>query len=198
MSITCNSTPLLRFEDDLDAWKRRLLIVKYARQAPARKIPGYAEQLLAEEGPGILLWILKGATHLLEDLKTIGDYRLTDTQHSRIEDLLKQSDSVRFFVEDCVSPVENADVTVNELLDAYDLYCQNKGWEPLASRNLSTQIVDMMKRTHKVVLRKDIDRELKDQRGFMHVALAPDMLPSDHSDRPLYTHDHRAPWRTTS
>ena len=58
--ITCNSRLTVRIDGDRGAWARRLRIINYQQKTHEKDIPYFAEKLVAEEGPGILNWMLKG------------------------------------------------------------------------------------------------------------------------------------------
>lgn len=171
VGITCNSDLNIRLEGDAGAWRRRLLVIKYERPAPTKKIAGFADQLLAEEGPGILRWMVEGAMDLLDEIQELGDYRLTEAQQDRIDQLMNQSDSVRRFVQDGVVRVKGQDITTAELLGGYYGFCEERGWHPQSSSELRRQLTQHMLEIHKVASRNDISRLSKAARGYKHVAL---------------------------
>ena len=67
---------------------------------PKNRIDHLDELLLREEGEGILLLAIQGAIKHLWELKNGGDFVLTETQQNRVDKLLNESQSVRFFVQD--------------------------------------------------------------------------------------------------
>ena len=83
IGITCNADLNIRLEGDIGAWRRRLLIIKYDRPAPTKRIPDFANQLMKEEGSGILRWMVEGAIALHNDLRAVGDYRLSASTESK-------------------------------------------------------------------------------------------------------------------
>lgn len=58
VGITCNADLNIRLQGDAGAWRRRLLVIKYERPAPKKKNVRFADELLEEEGQGILRWIV--------------------------------------------------------------------------------------------------------------------------------------------
>ena len=86
--ITCNSRLRVRLDGDAEAWRRRLLIVRYERPRPERPERDFAGRLLAEEGPGILRWMVDGARAHLTELETTGEFALTPRQRARVDALL--------------------------------------------------------------------------------------------------------------
>jgi putative DNA primase/helicase len=170
VGITRNADLNIRLEGDVAAWRRRLLVVKYDRHAPAKPIPDFAEQLLAEEGPGILRRMVEGAIELLNDLRECGNYVLTEAQKARINRLMDQSDSTRRFVEEGVMASKGSEITVAELLTAYHEFCEQRGWYPMSTRELNAQLPRHMLEVHKW---HDLKRgESSNVRGYKHVRLA--------------------------
>ncbi len=172
VGITCNTDLNIRLEGDVGAWRRRLLVVKYDRPAPSKPIPDFAEQLLAEEGPGILRWMVEGAIELLNDLRERGNFILTDAQKERTNRLMDQSDSTRRFIEEGVVRGKGSDITVTELMTSYYEFCEERGWHPMSTGEVSSQLPRHMLEVHKAARRNDIDRGGKPARGYKHVRLA--------------------------
>lgn len=169
--ITCNSRLRVRLDGDADAWRRRLLIVKYERPKPERPERDFAGRLLEEEGPGILKWMVDGARAHLAELAETGDYQLSLRQRHRVNALLAESDSVREFIRQRVEVRAGADVTGYELVEAYAAYCDSQGWEQLPTRRVELDLPDAMQEIRKAARRNDIYREGKARRGFAGVQL---------------------------
>lgn len=170
VGITCNTDLNIRLEGDVGAWRRRLLVIKYDRSAPQKPIPDFADQLLADEGPGILRWMVEGAIELLNDLHERGNFILTDGQKARIDRLMDQSDSTRRFVEEGIIPSKGSDLPSNELMAAYYDFCEERGWHPMPTSELNAQLPRHMLEVHKVSRRHDLG-EKKSIRGYKHVRL---------------------------
>jgi len=171
VGITCNADLNIRLEGDVEAWRRRLMVIKYERQPPANRIADFADQLLAEEGPGILRWMVEGAMELTDSLDQKGDYQLTMEQRRRIDSLMNQSDSARMFVETKVVSAPGCDIAGNELLGAYYEFCEARGWHPFSGSELTTQLPRQMLEIHKTTKRHDIQRDDKAVRGYKNVRL---------------------------
>jgi len=171
VGITCNTDLNIRLQGDAGAWRRRLLVVKYDRPAPTKKIVNLPDLLLAQEGAGILRWMVEGAVALLDDLREYGDYHLTDAQKQQVNRLMDQSDSVRRFVQEGLVYRKGADITGSDLLVAYYEFCEDRGWYPFPTGELRIQLPRQMLEIHKASYRHDIDREGKRARGYKHVAL---------------------------
>ncbi len=171
VGITCNTDLNIRLQGDAGAWRRRLLVIKYDRAAPTKKIVNLPDLLLEQEGAGILRWMVEGAIALLDDLHEIGDYRLADRQRGQIDRLMDQSDSVRRFVQEGVMGRKGEDIAGSDLLVAYYEFCELKSWHPFPANDLRSQLPKHMLEVHKSNSRHDIKRGEKSVRGYRHVAL---------------------------
>lgn len=168
--ITCNSRLKVRLDGDADAWRRRLLIVKYERPRPERPERDFAATLLAAEGPGILRWMVEGAQMHLAELERCGDFELTVQQRQRVDALLAESDSVREFIRQRVERHEGSDVSVHELVEAYTAYCEEMAWEPRSVRQVENALADAMQELRRAARRNDIDRD-GPKKGFKGVRI---------------------------
>ena len=126
---------------------------RYERAAPPRRIADFADQLLREEGSGILRWMVEGAIMLLDDIAETVDYRLTAPQIARVDGLLAQSASVSHFVPQRIVADPNGELTVEELRREYVEYCETNGWVPLPAHEVSRQLPDTMLETHRTRFR---------------------------------------------
>ena len=105
--VTCNERLLVRLEGDTDveAWRRRLMILEFLNVIPEEeRIGNYAQILFAEEAPGILRKAVAGAIAHLAELEARGNFIETDAQKARVDHLLAESESVRYFVAERVLP----------------------------------------------------------------------------------------------
>jgi putative DNA primase/helicase len=172
--ITSNARLHIRLDSDIGAWQRRLLIIEFDQAAPKKPIAHLDDSLLAEEGAGILNWMIEGAIKLLHDLEQHGRIQLSREQMQRVEGLLAESDSIRAFVLGCVETCHGSDATVTELGEVYTTYCEARGWKAESISNFENQIRNIMLEIHRLSRRNDIKRNGKSQRGFMHIALRTD------------------------
>ena len=72
-----------------------------------------------KKGNGILNWCIAGLDMLLRDVDQTGDIALTDQQRNIVDSLLAESDSLRGFLVARVEKAAGADITVNEIVEAY-------------------------------------------------------------------------------
>ena len=171
VAITCNARLTVRLKGDVGAWERRLLLLEYARPKPEKRIADYAGKLIRDEGSGILNWMVEGALKYLAEVEEFGDIRLTPSQSERVDRLLKESDSLRQFVETRVVKAPLHDLTSEELYRAYGDFCEEMGWRSFDQRELKAGMGDLMMQVHKVRQRHDISRGMETKRGFKGVKL---------------------------
>ena len=170
--VTCNSHLRIRLDGDAGAWRRRLLVVRYEKPPVAKRILDFDRILLREEGPGILLWALRGFMKLQAEFEEVGDFKLTDAQRARIDSLLAESDSLRLFVKERITRDECGDVTTSEIQQAYAEYCADKGWNALPTGIVERTLPDIMLDVFHVTKSHSIEREgRKSNRGWRKVRL---------------------------
>ena len=169
--ITSNSRLQVRLDGDTGAWKRRLLIIRFEAPAPAKKIPDFKDLLIREEGSGILNWALEGLGMLLTDIKAHGDIQLTGAQEMTVDGLLSESDSLRHFLVENISPYESADLSTAEIVEAYAEYCPLKGWNPKPITVIHRELESLMLELFGTSKSHSIRRDGKSTKGFRRVAL---------------------------
>ena len=176
--ITSNSRLRARLEGDADAWRRRLMIVRYDRPPVAKRILGFDEILVREEGSGILRWALAGFHLALKEFSATGDYLLTPQQQGRVDGLLAESDSVNWFLRECVEACEpGEDITSTELTELYAEFCSNKGWNALPQTVITRQFDDLMLALFHTTKTNSITRGDKAQRGWRRVRIKGEITP---------------------
>jgi len=170
--MTCNSRLRIRLEDDAGAWRRRLLVVRYDKPPPAKRILDFHVPLLREEGSGILRWALAGFVKLQAEFNEVGDFALTDAQRGRIDSLLAESDSLQIFVAQRMERNEYGDVTAGEFQQAYAEFCADKGWNPLPITVVERNAPDLMLDVWQVPKSHSVERDgKKSNRGWRRVRL---------------------------
>jgi len=169
--ITTNTRLRVKLDSDLGAWRRRMLIVDYERESAEKPIAHFDEQLITEEGEGILQWAIAGAMKLKQELREFGRIQLTEKQQARVDDLLYESDAVSSFVRERIVCDPGCDLSVTEITNAYRDYCESRNWEPLKDRQFQFELPEAMLSLLRIHKGSHIMRDGKDQRGFSGVAL---------------------------
>ena len=171
MIITSNTRLKVMLDSDVEAWRRRLLIVPYKNPKPEKPIVQFADILIKNEGSGIINWMIEGAIKVLNELEEKGDFMITDVQKERVDDLLDESDSLLSFVKRKIVRKDDSDLTTEEIVNRYNNFCDEKGWIPLTKREVEGKLVILMREVHGVVRRTDIHRgtSITNQRGYSKV-----------------------------
>ena len=170
--VTCNSRLRLRLEGDVGAWRRRLLVVRYEKPAPAKRVLDFDHVLLRDEGSGILRWALAGFVKLQTEFAETGDFSLTDAQRERVDSLLAESDSLRLFVQASLELHEHENITSAEISQAYAEFCADKGWNALPTSVVERTLPDLLLEFFHVTKSNDIERNgKKSNRGWRRVRL---------------------------
>ncbi|MFI5868160.1 phage/plasmid primase, P4 family [Streptomyces sp. NPDC051546] len=114
------------------AFWRRMRLVPFERTvSDDRKIDNLVDVLVAEEGPGILHWLVEGARRYLagdRDLTGPDKVRIATTAYAETED-----HTGRFYTEACVlGPGERTEQKA--LYEAYRSWCSREGSAPATNR----------------------------------------------------------------
>jgi P4 family phage/plasmid primase-like protien len=178
--ITANNNLKVTLDGDLEAWRRRMLWIKYDREPPEEVITDFDIQLLESEGSGILNWALEGAAKLMKEKgkekgekKGKGKIPRSPEQKKRINNLLEESDAVNVFVKECIESATGESITSNEILLAFNDYCKQRGWGLLQVNAFRQALRGAMLNHHNTNKRNDIMREGKEHRGYSGVKLVP-------------------------
>ena len=168
--VSANCRLRIRLEKDAAAWRRRLVIIDYVKKSTTKPIADFDKELLRDEGPGILNWMLDG----LKKMEADGwQLKLNDEQQARVDSLLLESDSVMVFTRDVFVKDPGLTVTVSDAFDSYTEYCQERGWAPVPRYDFGGQIEKAIAAQYGVALRHDITilSTYKAQRGWKGLGL---------------------------
>ncbi|CAL9628282.1 phage/plasmid primase, P4 family [Streptomyces sp. NPDC095602] len=122
-------------------WRRMRLIPFERTVSDDRKIDNLADILVAEEGPGILNWLIEGARRYLggdKDLTGPDKVRVATTAYAETED-----HTGRFFDEACtLNPDHRAEQS--RLYAAYKAWCHSEGVPPISSRAFAARARELV------------------------------------------------------
>lgn len=176
--VTANSRLKVNVQGDLGAWSRRLLLLDFSQPKPATVIPNYHDVMIETEGSGILNWFLQGAELLVAELGAGRSFPVTARQRAMIDNLLSESDSVRYFIVNYVrgSSMAADNITSDELYEAYLQMCNHKEWSVEPQKRFERRAAELMLEIHQAVKTNHITRvdgENQQVRGYMRVTLVP-------------------------
>lgn len=151
--ITSNSDLQINVDADNEAWRRRMLWIRYECPPVAERIDAFDELLLREEGAGILNWGIEGARRLL---KNKGLIQRSANHSLRVDELLQESDSVAAFIDTCVVRATGESVTSEALYTAYLNFCRAQDWEPKEERRARRGFRSVINAKFQIPYRHDI------------------------------------------
>jgi putative DNA primase/helicase len=120
-------------------WRRLRLLPFVHVVPPEERIAGLDHQLVDEEGPAILAWLIRGAAdYLAHGLAEPASVRAATNAYER------DQDTVARFVEDCCelgpAGAQHMQVRVSELRASYETWCRVEGETPVSAKALTTAL----------------------------------------------------------
>ena len=146
------------------AFWRRMRIIPFERKVPdALKIDNLAQELVRDEGPGILYWLIEGARRYLatrDSLHGPASVRLATEAYEKTEDHIG-----RFITERCTKGSDgqpNPDLRVEQklLYETYVRWCSDEGIRPATSRAFASRIRQELGLSSPAEMIKNNDRKL--------------------------------------
>ncbi|CAM5487688.1 DNA primase/helicase [Streptomyces spiroverticillatus] len=122
------------------AFWRRMRIIPFERQVPnARKIDNLAAELVHDEGPGILYWLIEGAMQYLatrDPLTGPATVRVATAAYQATEDHIGR------FLQECCRRGNGQELRVEQklLYETYGRWCSEEGIRPSTSRAFASRI----------------------------------------------------------
>lgn len=171
IAITGNARPMVNINSDINAWKRRLVLIHYEGSTPSRPIPDFADHLVKKEGPGIIQWCLKGALQYLKELNEAGRLSMSYRQKQRVENLLFESDSLAIFVSNYIVRAKRSSISVEQIQEHYAEFCALKRWKPFQDKAFRRLLPDLMREHHYASESHSIENDHSHCRGYRNFAL---------------------------
>lgn len=163
--VCCGNTMLTSLYDRTEGFDRRLLPISVKPKSPDRKAIPQFEKLLEVEAVGILQWALIGLYRLIDN-----DWQFTESE--RTKDFLGQvkSDSNHYpeFLDTAFEFLEGADVTSEEITDAYKVWCDANSIEGTRPRTLQKWLKDNAEK-YSITYTTNVARGDKRVRGYFGV-----------------------------
>jgi putative DNA primase/helicase len=174
--ITSNETLHLRTAGDRQAWFRRLLRIHFDKPYNGAPIRNIVQELLYNEGSGILNFLLQGASMAYTEIQEKGDVSLGSKHAALVESLLNESDSLEIYLKDSIDRVghgEGIGLTNDEIIAGYLERCRNES-------EVRTELPDLMSSLFGVIPSKNLERYGKKScRGYRKVKMKHESEPSE-------------------
>ncbi|WP_337746519.1 DNA primase family protein [Victivallis vadensis] len=142
--ITSNNRLRVRLDGDAEAWRRRMILVRFTNPPVVKKIVNFAGHLLDEEGSGILNWMIHGAALALTEFHEHGKIVVPESLQKDADELLYESNTLNNFLDERLVPSPGGDVTTIELQNAYVNYCNSQNLPAQDSRSVATRLADLI------------------------------------------------------
>ena len=165
VTITANKKPLIKIQDDDKAWRRRVRYINFSREMPDHIIAKLDEELIREEGAGILSWLVDGYKAHQVELGEHGTLTLTEAHQKRVDDWLMESDGVNAFVRAHIVK-KPGNVTVQEIWQVYTQFASARGWQIPSQQKFFTKLPEVMLELFGVERDNHITRDKAAVRGF--------------------------------
>ena len=169
--ITSNNRLRVRLDGDEEAWRRRLLLVKFDNPPVEKKIADFAGILVRDEGKGILNWLINGAKKALADIADGKSIKLPEKLQNDADRLLFESNSVNNFIEECVTVAPGKDVSTFELQNAYVAYCNSNNLMAQPAKSAAMTFAKVMREKFNALNVNNIWRDFHKVHGYRDVAL---------------------------
>ena len=142
MVITSNGRLLVKVDDDLAAWERRMEVLELFGEPPETPDPFFAENLLREEGAGIVNWAIEGAAKVLTE-----GFPKESLSRKRVKKILLESNSIVGFLGTAIEKSDSGPgITISELYAEYVRWCQRNDWDPLVGAENKRKLKEGLER----------------------------------------------------
>ena len=169
--VTSNNRLRVRMDGDEEAWRRRLLLVKFENPPVKKKIADFSGILVRDEGKGILNWLINGAKMALADIAEGKSIKLPKSLQEEVDRLLFESNSVNNFIEECVTAAPGKDVSTFELQNAYIAYCNSNNLMAQPAKSAAMTFAKVMREKFNALNVNNIWRDFHKVHGYRDVAL---------------------------
>ncbi|UDQ96988.1 DUF5906 domain-containing protein [Lentisphaerota bacterium WC36G] len=167
--IITNADLTIKFSSDIEAWRRRLLMIRYDNPPPKERITDLDKKLLKEEGSGILNWGLEGALKLLNNG---GQITKSERQEKVIADFLDSCEPFQYFAKNYIHKDIDRNITTSEVVSACTKMCERFKWTSPSERVLQKEFNAWMSSKYGARKRDDIIRNGKPKRGYQGFVIA--------------------------
>lgn len=176
--IGTNTKLTYRAQGDAPAWRRRITLFPCVKPEGRKRIPDFEYRLLETEGAGIVNLLLAGAVRGLQQIRETGDILIHATHMDRVEKLILRSEPVETFVTRHLVADSEADVTAQELLDAFGRFCHLRGWpsgnEDDFFKKVGSIITDRFGVARSRSIKREGDGKSREITGWRGIRLADD------------------------
>jgi len=171
VAIASNCLVCLNIDQDLEAWRRRVLPLIFNKPKPKNKDTELLKKILDQEKPGVLNWMLDGLDALRKDNF---HFALNEKLSNQRDDFLMASRAPEIFVEDCIEEREGAKLTKEMVTKSYHEYCKERDWPMGSRKSYPGRIAAKIEHLFGITVSNNIkteDREGKQVKGWHGVGV---------------------------
>lgn len=145
--LAFNANELPNNGEHSEAYYRRFIIVPFMETIPEKeRVPELAQQIIAEELPGIFNWVLKGLDRLLVNKR----FSHSDSVQEIVAQFRRENDPVSMFLDETGYRSGTETFPLQKLYNDYRTFSINNGLRPMScvqfSRGLKTKGFELAKR----------------------------------------------------
>ncbi len=166
-----NHLPRIRGTDD-GIW-RRILPVEMKASFRGDRADRSLDRALEAERPGVLAWMVRGATEWARD-----GLRVPSSVERSRQRYRGQEDTVGAFLDDCAERVRGSAVVSGRLFDVFDEWCRDSGSEPMSQTAFGRRLTarghgtrrhrgDRVRLGLRLPRHPEVNRNLEEQRNLI-------------------------------
>lgn len=149
-----------------DAIWRRLKLIPFVNQQPYNKyrVEQLKKELVSNEGPGILQWIIDGAQRYLANPKA---FKIPEEIERLTREYQEEEDVIGQFVSEKCLVAENAEVATTRIWQVYESWCHANGHKyPLGRNKLARALADPSGKYGKISMGHRLDSRTRGLKGI--------------------------------
>lgn len=119
-------------------WRRLRLVGFTHTVPPEEQIPDLTGRLVTEEAPGILAWIIKGATRVINQ----GKLHTPETVIAASAEYEKEEDQIKRFIDENINIGGGKDIKEEsaDVLERYQQWCKRQGEKPVSGQAFGREL----------------------------------------------------------
>ena len=166
--ITSNSRQRCWLENDIEAWRRRIIVARVDLKKMPKGEDEFEEKLLEQEGSGILNFGLEGLQRLMSRLAEDSRNRiaLTPEMIETRDDMIDESRGLEVYLDACLVEDTSSDVTLGEITQGFNDYATLRDWNLKSKKKIRAEITDLIEHKFGRSGSNDIVRPSGAQRGY--------------------------------
>ncbi len=161
--LSCNGVPVIRQDQDTEAWNRRLAVVQFHEPTHDR-LGKVSDLLLMKESAGFLNWLLEGREKFYKDQCQL---KLTHSQQERVDRILNQLEPHLLFFRQTIVAQPDGFLILTDCYRQFRDFCVEHGLSILQRKKFKSMMTHLIFEKYGLNLRHDVRNALgKQQEGW--------------------------------